>query len=116
MGTQVLSKTGKDYYNEICSHRMSDYSHQGTKGDTTHRTFLKSIRNKGISQGNNGLWTPNKATTLALTYNIILKLKLWQHESITCKWNFVTYIAIWGYWSQINSVWNPLGPLSIWDI
>ena len=30
--------------------------------------FEKSMENKGISQGSNGCWTPNKAATL--TYNI----------------------------------------------
>ena len=40
-------------------------SRQGTKGDMAHWTFQKSIKNKGISQGNNGLWTPNMAATLA---------------------------------------------------
>ena len=40
---------------------------QRTKGDMAHWTFQKSIENEGISQGNNGFWTPNKPTTL--TYN-----------------------------------------------
>ena len=40
-------------------------SRQGSKGDMAHWTFKKSIENKGISQGNNGFWSPNKAETQA---------------------------------------------------
>ena len=43
-------------------------SRQGTIGDMAHCTFQKSIENKGISQGNDGLWVPSKPTTL--TYDI----------------------------------------------
>ena len=40
-------------------------SRQGTKGDMAYWAFQKSTENKGISQGNNGFWTPNKTATLA---------------------------------------------------
>ena len=45
-------------------------SRQGIKGVMAHWTFQKSIENKGISQGNNGFWTPNKEATL--TYDTSL--------------------------------------------
>ena len=35
-------------------------SRQETTGDTAHWICQKSIENKGISQGNNGFWTPIK--------------------------------------------------------
>ena len=43
-------------------------SRQGNKRDVALWTFQKSMENKGISQGNNGFWNPNKPTTL--TYKL----------------------------------------------